>query len=330
MIVRLVIGLTLVLSLLSDESWAKDLDLKATDNDQIWRIHAPKADNKNVVTLGQSLFFDPRLLGHKNQSCASCHYPGFSWSQGRGFQSKRDVEWLSRQVPSLLNVYAYEDFFWDGRVDTSLEVAVLAHFKTLMVKGMRYRSRSFEWTYKKMFKQAFDEEVDISPVEISRALVVYVSTIQTKRTTFDDWLAGKKNSMSATAVAGFRLFEGKAACVRCHSPPYFTDSRLHNTGIQSLDSGYYSISKKKVHYNTFRTPMLRQVSRTAPYMHNGSFSSLQDVILFYNQGGTLKGGGNDLVPLHLTLKEQAQLLAFLQALEGEETTAYLPSLPINN
>ncbi len=325
-ILRLIV--LLAFASFSNVTWADNLALKASNDDQVWLIDASTVSNKKAMRLGQVLFFDPRLLGQKNQSCATCHYPGFSWSRGRSFQQEAGVEWLSRQVPSLLNVYAYDDFFWDGRIDTSLQVAISAHFKTLMVKGMKYRSQSFEWTYKKMFEQAFGQEINISPAEISRALVVYVATIQTKNTAFDGWLAGEKNRMSATAIAGFRLFEGKADCVRCHSPPYFTDSSIHNTGIHSLDSGYYDISKKKVHYNAFRTPMLRQVSRTAPYMHNGSFSNLKSVVAFYNKGGTLKGGGNDLIPLHLTNKEQAQLVAFLKALEGEETVAYVPPLPI--
>ncbi|MDQ6976448.1 MAG: cytochrome c peroxidase [Mariprofundaceae bacterium] len=310
--------------------WADDvIVLKANKADQVWRIDAPTVKNKNAVSLGKTLFFDPRLLGQDNQSCATCHYPGFSWSKGRSFQQKVPVQWLSRQVPSLLNVYAYQHFFWDGRVDAPLQAAISAHLKGLVARGMQYRSQAFEWTYKKMFMQAFGEN-DISPIQISYALAAYVRTIHSKDTLFDRWLAGDKKSMSAPAVAGFRLFKGKAGCVRCHSPPYFTDSAIHNIGMESLDPGYYDISKRKQHYNAFRTPMLRQVPRTSPYMHNGSFASLRDVILFYNKGGDLKGGGNDLVPLNLSPIEQDQLLAFLNALQGEETQATIPALPMRS
>lgn len=307
-------------------AWASETATKPNREDQVWRIHTPEIVDRNAIPLGKMLFFDPRLLGAEKKSCATCHYPGFSWAGSASFQQKKAVQWLSRQIPSLLNVHAYRHFFWDGRVDAPLQVAIAAHLKTLAA-GMQYRSQTFEWIYKKMFKKAFDEP-NISQVQIARALAAYVRTLHVEKTSFDRWLTGDKKAMSVVAVAGFRLFEGKADCVRCHSPPYFTDSKIHNTGMESLDPGYYDVSKRKRHHNAFRTPMLRQVSRTLPYMHNGSLATLGDVVSFYNQGGHLKGGGNDLAVLNLSAVEQQELIAFLRSLEGNEPLVTIPILPV--
>ncbi len=302
----------------------------ATQDDQVWRMPTPPETEQKVVTLGQQLFFDPRILGKQKTSCADCHHPGFSWSEPELFepQHTKSEQWmLSRQTPSLLNIYGYKSFFWDGRVDTSLTAAINRHIEVL-ASDVRYRSQAFEWTYTAAFKASFGDTAEISRIQIAQALASYIATLSVNDSPFDRWLAGKNNTFSPSAERGFRLFTGKAACINCHQPPYFTDSGIHNIGLKSLDPGYYEVTHSKKHNNAFRTPMLRQASRTMPYMHNGSLRQLSNVIAFYNQGGTLQGGGNTLKPLHLSKQEQADLLAFLLSLESPEAPATIPPLPV--
>jgi len=296
----------------------------------VWHIPTPPEPEQKAIALGQQLFFDPRILGRQKTSCADCHHPGFSWSEPEVFEPQQATaeQWmLSRQAPSLLNIYGYKSFFWDGRVDTSLTAAINRHMEVL-ASDVRYRSQAFEWTYTAAFKAAFGNTSEVSRIKIAQALASYVSTLTVNNSPFDRWLAGKKSTFSPSAERGFRLFTGKAACIRCHQAPYFTDSGIHNIGLKSLDPGYYEITHSKKHNNAFRTPMLRQTSRTMPYMHNGALAQLTDVISFYNQGGTLQGGGNKLKLLHLNKKEQADLLAFLLSLESPEVPATIPPLPI--
>ncbi len=306
---------------------AKATASKSFDRQQ-WRLPvAGQQPSSALAKLGRQLFFDPRLLGTNHRSCATCHHPGFAFSLPDDFSSTTStVQRLERQVPSLLNTKFQRHYFWDARVDESLPAAIAQHIESL-APHTQFRSGGFEWTYGQLFLEAFGEK-DTSRAFVARALAAFILSLKSNDTPFDRWIAGERKAISAAAIKGFALFRGKAGCVRCHTPPAFTDSGIHNIGLDSMDPGYAEITGQSRHHNAFRTPSLRHVSRTPPYMHNGVYHSLKAVISHYNKGGVLKGGGNELKPLQLSREEQQQLLSFLQTLATDNTNVAIPSLPL--
>ncbi len=288
-----------------------------------WRLPPPsKAEKREIVELGRMLFFDSRLSADGMRSCASCHHPGYAWAYPGSFLHGRSNMFLSRKVPSLLNIRFYRRYFWDAREDSSLEAAISQHLEVLLPE-LPFQSGYFEWTYQALFQQAFGE-ADTSRPRVARALAAFLRSIPQAPTPFDRWIAGERKAIDKSARQGFALFLGKAGCARCHTPPGFTDSKIHNIGLDSMDPGYYEISRQKQHHNAFRTPSLRQVGHTPPYMHDGSYQTLREVIEHYNRGGQLRGGGNDLKPLHLSPQEMGQLEAFLRTLDSRQHLASSP------
>jgi cytochrome c peroxidase len=280
--------------------------------------------------IGRQLFFDPRLSGDPSRTCAACHHPGLGWADGmaRAFGSQQG---LGRHTPSLINVGYLKAFFWDGRAST-LEDAVgqellspgMASAET---EGSIVKRISSLAVYRKEFADVFGSE-GITFERIVDALATFLRSIRSSSTPFDRWLQGDVKAMSPSAIRGFDLFTGKAQCVRCHIPPIFTDSSFHNTGLNTIDPGHYEISGKEIHRNAFKTPGLRDAALTPPYMHNGSKHTLAEVIDFYDRGGDALDGGNELHPLHLSVTEKADLLAFLRSLSGTPPETLIPVLPL--
>lgn len=300
-----------------------------------WRLppmsypqHDPYSAKKEEI--GRQLFFDPRLSGDPSRTCAACHHPGLGWADGmaRAFGSQQG---LGRHTPSLINVGYLKAFFWDGRA-SSLEDAVS---QELLSPGMAsaetadsiVKRISILSAYRKEFSDAFGSQ-GITFERITDALATFLRSIRSSSTPFDRWLHGDNKAMSPSALRGFDLFTGKAQCIRCHTPPTFTDSSFHNTGLNTIDPGHYEISGKEIHRNAFKTPELRDVALTPPFMHNGSKHTLAEVIDFYNRGGDALGGGNELRPLHLSTAEKSDLLAFLRSLSGTPSETLIPVLPL--
>lgn len=279
--------------------------------------------------LGRLLFFDPRLSSQV-RSCATCHYPGLGWADAvaHPMGSKNA---LQRHTPTLMNIASVKNFFWDGR-GTSLEKSIEEHITSLdSLHGNEqpaFHNIAQLEQYRQQFKDVFGSE-KVNLPNISAAIATFIRSITSGTTPFDRWVAGNSNAISHEAKRGFYLFTHKARCHHCHSGPTFSDHRFHFTGLNSVDPGRFEITKKDSDMNAFKTPSLRHIAVTAPYMHDGSKPDLKSVIEFYNRGGDQHTRNNKLIPLLLTDDEKRDLLHFLYSLTGENTEVIVPTLPIN-
>ena len=298
----------------------------------VWRLPpVPRVKDIPMVDLGRQLFFDPRLTGSDAISCAQCHLPGLEYSDGRPRPMPQPLT-LGRNTIALINVGDRKTFFWDGRAD-SLTAAITAHLAESSSSASEHPSHAIVANvsaldgYRQAFARVFHAQ-KISIREISQALAAYLRTLSERDTPFDRWTNGDAHALSEEAKQGFEIFTTKAGCVRCHTPPYFSDFHFHNIGMNSIDPGRYEVTGKADDRGAFRTPDLRQVARTAPYMHNGSLATLADVIDFYNKGGDRLDPSNELKPIGLSDHEQHALLMFLYSLTDEHPhTEPFPVLP---
>lgn len=308
------------------------------------------------VELGRMLFFDRRLSGDGTMSCAVCHNPEQAYGDGRALSGAYPTNKHWRNSQSLLNLAYLSTFFWDGR-STSLESQAKEpiHSSFEMNLNLDYLVEKLREIpgYRDRFRQAFGTEV--SPAAVTAALADFQRTLVVRDTPFDRYLGGDKRALDAQARRGLALFYGKAACARCHSGALLSDQLFHNLGVEETkellqdpqrratrhffqrqlglermdrDPGRFAISRNPAELGAFRTPPLRQVAETGPYLHNGSLATLEEVIAFYNQGGGPAAGKSPLVsPLNLTADEQAELLAFLHSLSGTVPVVKPPPLP---
>jgi cytochrome c peroxidase len=256
------------------------------------------------AALGRKLFFDPALSRDHSVACATCHSPrhGFADAhpRARGIASRQGA----RRSPTIINRAYGKSFFWDGRAAT-LEEQVLQPIQNKDEMDMTIPAvlRRFP---------------GLTPTTLRDALATYVRTILAGNSPYDRYLAGDQNALTPEQRAGLTLFRGKANCVSCHVGPNLTDERFHNTGAgNGSDAGRYAVTGRERDRGAFKTPTLRQLSARAPYMHDGSLATLEDVIDFYNQGSPGKPNLDDEIrPLHLTPSEKRALLAFLRSLDG--------------
>lgn len=274
------------------------------------------------VQLGRRLFEDKRLSATGTIACVSCHDPYLSFSDGeptgKGITGKR----LARHTPSLWNAAFSPLLFWDGRA-ASLEDQV--HFpvehrdemgSTLAAAAHRLAGDN---DYVRAFAAAFPQAPGISPDTIARALAAYERTLVSPPTRFDAWVAGKADALTAAEVRGFRLFTGRGRCISCHAGFTLTDHNFYDIGLPGNDRGRGKIIDLPAADYAFKVPTLRELAWTAPYMHDGSLATLEDVVRFYEGGGVPRPTrSNDLpVNFRLTDAERADLVAFLQALSSE-------------
>ena len=292
----------------------------------------PQPDNNRITTarveLGKMLFFDPRLSGSNWISCATCHNPLLGWSDGLPKGIGHDMKELGRATPTILNT-AYQPLqFWDGRART-LEKQALGPIES---KGEMHqdldelvKELSALKGYRDAFEKAYPGE-GITKNSIAKAIATYERTIVSTDSAFDRWVKGETHAMSKAAQDGFQVFLGKGRCVLCHGGFNFTDNGFHNLGLKGDDDpGRYAIRKIKILKGAFKTPTLRDVALTAPYMHNGMYKTLEEVIDHYDRGGDVKDNLDpNMQPLHLTATEKANLVAFLKSLTGEPAPVTLP------
>lgn len=279
------------------------------------------------VALGKKLFFDPKLSVNGSISCAFCHMPKAGFADPRpvsiGVGGKRG----GRNAPSALNAAYLDRQFWDGRAGSLEEQAIGPLTNPVEMENPTNQSvvdrlRKIPY-YRQSFREIFGGEVSID--RIGEAIAAYERTLLTPNTRYDRYLMGEKKALSPSAQKGFLLFKGKARCVLCHSGALLTDQSYHNlgvpqTGTLSTDVGRYAISHDPADKGKFRTPPLRNVALTSPYMHDGTFRTLRQVVDFYDKGGgksPYKTKDPLLRPLHLTKQEKIELVDFLLALNGE-------------
>jgi cytochrome c peroxidase len=253
------------------------------------------------------LFFDKRLSRDGTLACASCHDPNRAFSDGRTVARGIHGAEGTRNAPALVNRGYGNAFFWDGRAD-SLEHQALQPIVNPIELGLT--------------QPELEGRTGMTAAAVTEALASYVRTIRSGDSRFDRYAAGRTGSLDALEKAGLELFRGKGGCTACHIGPNFTDEKFHNTGVawrdaHLADEGRYVVSGNPRDHGAFKTPTLRDIARTAPYMHDGNVATLEDVIEFYSQGGRPNPNLDpEIRPRHFTPEEKRSLAAFLRSLTG--------------
>lgn len=310
------------------------------------------ADNqysKEKEELGKTLFYDPRLSQSNQIACASCHDPELAWTDNKTLSFGHNRQLGSRNAMSILNSAYATSLFWDGRAK-SLEdqaqqpvtnpVEMNEHLDLAVEKIAKIKG------YQDLFKKAFGSS-EINEDKITKSIATFERTIKSGSTKFDRFIDGKSEVYSDSEVNGLNLFRTKARCINCHNTGYFSDNKFENDGTALLgskleDLGRYNVTKNLADLGKFRVPTLREVARTGPWMHNGSFTPLRDVLTFYNAGNpeiknkdmaTINGvkykspKSKKLQPLNLTKDEIEDLEAFLETLSSRPQRIIVPELP---
>ncbi len=289
--------------------------------------------NEGKVELGKLLYFDPRLSKDDTIACASCHQPNHGFADTGATSKGVGGQLGGRNSPTVLNRLFSADQFWDGReadlegqakgpLTNPVEMAMPSHdvvvAKIAAIAG-----------YKSHFAKAFGSPgVDID--RVARAIAAYERTVVTGNSAYDRYQAGDKSAMSASAVRGMELFNGKANCSTCHASFNFSDENYRNIGVgmdkKNPDLGRYAVTKVESDKGAFKTPTLRNIVQTAPYMHDGSEATLMDVVEFYDRGGVANPHlSPDIKPLKLTHQQKQDLVEFMLSLTGEVTNAAPPA-----
>ena len=272
------------------------------------------------IALGKQLYFDPRLSKDNTISCASCHDPAKGWSNGEQFATGVDGQVGGRNSPTVINT-AYQQFqFWDGREPT-LEHQALGPIQNpiemaMTLDGVIERLNKIEG-YRGQFQKVFG--TDVTSDGIAKAIAAYERTVLSGNSPYDRYKAGDEDALSESARRGRDLFFGKAHCSACHAGPNLTDNAFHNIGIgwnakkeEFADVGREAISSLGGDKGAFKTPTVREIARTAPYMHDGSLKTLAEVVAHYNKGGNPNfWQDEEIFPLDLTEEEQQDLIQFL-------------------
>jgi cytochrome c peroxidase len=257
--------------------------------------------SKEVAQLGHSLFFDRKLSRDGTVSCADCHRPDHGWSSPDAFSHGVGGQVGKRHAPSLYNVGLQRSFFWDGRA-RSLEDTVLipiqdSHEMAQPLAGLLDRLRESN-EYRQKFAEA-RMEIDIAGV--SRALAQFCRTIVAEDAPFDRYRAGDMAALSPSARRGHDLFFFRLNCASCHNGKQLSDGKFHNLGIgfeqPKPDLGRYTVTGEKKDRGAFKTPSLRNVAKRSPYMHDGRFKTLEEVIDFYKEGGHANANLDPLINL---------------------------------
>jgi cytochrome c peroxidase len=284
------------------------------------------------AALGKALFFDPRLSGHQNMNCASCHNPSFGWEVPlKGAVGAQNTT-LARNAPTVLNqAWVGPDHFWDGRAHSledqakgPIEAAVEMNL-SLTEAARRLKAIP---DYDRWFSVVFPG-VGVTAETIVKAIATFERTVVSGYAPFDAWIDGDKDAISEQAKRGFVLFNGKARCTNCHQGWNFTDKKFHDVGIATTDIGRALIepdNPKARH--AFKTPGLRDITQRAPYMHDGSVPDLEAVVARYAAIGTDRPSlATELEKIELTPHEIADIIAFMKTLTGRNGTVSLPILP---
>ena len=290
----------------------------------------PEPPTPERVRLGRWLFYDKRLSSDSTIACASCHRPEHAFSEPTPVSTGIHGQKGGRKSPSFINQAwtLYPVFFWDGRA-SSLEDQALGPVENPIEMGNTHEAMISTLQgikgYAPYFAQAFGTP-EITKERVAKAIADYERTRMSGNSAWDRWRRNKdETAVSDLVKKGFDVFDNKGACSQCHLGQNFTDSRFHNLGIgwseatkSFADVGRFKVSNDSIDLGAFKTPTVRDVSKHAPYMHDGSLATLMDVVEHYNKGGTPNPQLSPMIqPLNLTDEEKAALVAFMEALDGE-------------
>jgi cytochrome c peroxidase len=284
------------------------------------------------IALGKQLFFDPRLSGDNSKSCASCHMPEKAFTDGLPRAKGSGGKELFRNTPTLLNAGFYSAYFWDGRAG-SLEEQALFPIQSPDEMNQDLPTLEKEINaipgYVAQFRAVFGSGVTAD--NIAKALAAFQRTLVSRNSPFDRYLVGDKSAISEEAQSGWELFRDAAGCIRCHNGPNFSDNKFYRLGTTFRDRGRGDITREKRDFYAFRTPGLRDVARTAPYMHDGSMETLAQVVEFYYRGAPIQSPDGlplDIAPLlGQSYSEISAIVAFLESLTGESPEISKPAPP---
>lgn len=270
------------------------------------------------IALGKQLYFDPRLSGDDTISCASCHDPKKGWSNGSAFATGVRGQVGGRSAPTIINA-GYQYFqFWDGRAQ-HVEGQALGPIQNPIEMDLTLEKLIVKLNkiagYRSQFQEVFG--TDVTADGIAKAIGAFERTVLSGNAPFDQFKAGDKKALSEAAERGRHVFFNKASCSACHAGPNFSDGAFHNLGVgiksDNPDLGRFAVTKLGGDRGAFKTPTLREIARTAPYMHDGSLKTLEDVVEFYNQGGNPNPQlDEEIFPLKLTDQQKSDLITFLK------------------
>ncbi len=286
------------------------------------------------IELGKQLYFDGRLSKNGAISCAFCHNPGTGWADPRQTSIGIGGGVGGRQAPTVLNTAFNHLQFWDGRA-RSLEEQAIGPIHNPIEMGETHEAVVAKLNkikgYQQQFRSVFGTDVNLQG--IAEAIAAYERTVLSTNAPFDKYMAGDQKAMDEAAVRGMTLFRGKARCVLCHGGPNFTDNQFHNLGVPQVgpmkeDLGRFGVTRAEKDKGAFKTPTLRSIAETSPYMHDGAFKTLEEVVDFLNTGGGANQHLDSLIkPLDLSDGEKKDLIAFLKALSGEPIKVTMPKFP---
>jgi cytochrome c peroxidase len=293
---------------------------------------------KESIALGKALFFDPRLSGDGNMSCATCHSPLLGWSDGLATAKGHNSKVLGRASPVITNAAFNSIQMWDGRKKSLEDQAMgpmMSNNEMAMDLSVLMAFMKKDTKYAAMFAKAYPAQ-GINEITTGKALASFERTIISNNSAFDKWIKGDKNAMTKQQIRGFNLFSNpdKGNCEVCHSAPNFTDNGFNNIGLASFgsdnpDVGRYAKRPLKLMKGAFKTPTLRDITLSAPYFHDGSSSTLLEVVEHYRKGGVVKSNlSPNLKELKLSQVEVNDIVAFLETLTTAPEAFTLPIIPL--
>lgn len=329
-------ALLLLVLLASTSATAQDYKLKIPLGLKKFKIPKDNPLTAAKIELGKQLYFDGRLSRDNTISCASCHDPKKGWSNGEAVATGIKGQKGGRSAPTIINAaYQTRHTFWDGRAaqakfgaNNALEAQALGPIQNpiemdLTLEELAPKLNKIEG-YQKQFQAVFG--TDVTSDGIAKAIAAFERTVLSGNSPYDNFKAGDEDALSEAADRGRKLFfSNQAKCSACHATSSFTDQGFHNIGIgmdkKEPDVGRLEVTKQLGDRGSFKTPTLREIARTAPYMHDGSLKTLEDVVEFYAKGGIKNPQlDEELTPLKLTKEQKADLVTFLK--EGLSSADY--------
>lgn len=285
------------------------------------------------IELGRQLYFDGRLSADGTVSCATCHAPDKGFSDGRSTSTGIKGQLGERNAPVAINRLFSQEQFWDGRA-ASLEEQALGPIQNPIEMGNTLKKMVAKLHtiqgYRKQFKKVFG--TDVNAAGVAKAIAAFERSLVCGNSAFDRYEDGDDAALSESEQRGLELFRERGNCVRCHTGFAFTDERYHNIGVgmdkASPDLGRFKVTKKESDKGAFKTPTLRNIGASGPYFHDGSAKTLEDVVEFYDKGGTKNPNlSNEMKRLLLSVPEKADLVAFLKSLSCPDLKVAAPALP---
>lgn len=316
------------------DSWPRPRIEAGADFAEFAPLPALPAEDKRLAAIGARLFDDPQLSRSKQIACSSCHARELGFADGLRTAFGHDRQRGKRNSQSLLTAGWMRPMFWDGRAATLEDQAlhpITDGVEMAASLGQVERRINGDTSYRKAYAE-IGHRGRITRIDIARALASFQRTLRPPRSQFDQVLTRGSAVLTDQQLWGLDLFRNKAGCANCHNGPLLSDGKFHNLGLsfygRSLeDLGRWNVTHLAEDVGRFRTPSLRGIGRTAPYMHNGLFRTLDNVVAFYSGGGgrdrrnaASPSGAPSPVPdplvkpLRLTPEERAALVAFLQTL----------------